>query len=379
MAGQPLGIGIVGVGALSIRGIVPHLTQPDVASAVRVVALCDQVLDRARAVGDQFGIGKVYGSIDELLTDDTVEAVSIASPIGLHYAHAKAALERGRHIHVNKTMTTTVVQADELVELAASRGLQIVASPGEALRPNVIETRRLIRDGAIGRLAWAICGAAFENYHEGEVERSGSVGGPIDPTWYFRSPGGGPMYDMTVYALHQLTAVLGPAQRVTGMSGVRVPVRTFMGRTVPTEAPDNSALLVDFGDSLFAVVYGVAAGSVGTQFGTATYFGTTGTVDGVLIDGKPFDFPGREHTLDAPIGDQDGLNRALPHVVGAHRSLPEAHVFEDIMQLVDAVRERATSTVSDDHARHVIEIIESGYRAADTGETQHLMTSFEFE
>ncbi|GAB4185439.1 MAG: hypothetical protein Fur005_47890 [Roseiflexaceae bacterium] len=40
----------------------------------------------------------------------------------------------------------------------------------------------------------------------------------VDPSWYFRKPGGGPLYDMTVYSLHGLTGVLGPAKRVTAMS-----------------------------------------------------------------------------------------------------------------------------------------------------------------
>ena len=45
----------------------------------------------------------------------------------------------------------------------------------------------------------------------------------VNPSWYWRKPGGGPLYDMTVYALHTLTGVLGPARRVTAMSGVRIP------------------------------------------------------------------------------------------------------------------------------------------------------------
>jgi hypothetical protein len=71
-------------------------------------------------------------------------------------------------------------------------------------------TFELIEAGAIGRLTWVICGAASGRYHEEEPERASTSGGTIDPSWYFRKPGGGPMYDMTVYALHSLTGVLGP-------------------------------------------------------------------------------------------------------------------------------------------------------------------------
>ena len=63
----------------------------------------------------------------------------------------------------------------------------------------------------LGTLAWAACGAAFGTYHEKESVRQGDDPlSNIDPSWYFRKPGGGPLYDMTVYGLHALTGILGP-------------------------------------------------------------------------------------------------------------------------------------------------------------------------
>ncbi|HXI82385.1 MAG TPA: Gfo/Idh/MocA family oxidoreductase [Verrucomicrobiae bacterium] len=375
---RPLRLGVVGVGALSLRGILPHLAEPDVADRVVLAAVADPVIDRARAAADRYGVPAAYASLDELLGAADVDLVTIVSPIGLHFEHARAVLRAGKHVHINKTMTTTVAEADELIGLAAAGGLRIVASPGEVLRPHVTRTRELIAEGAIGRVTWAMCGAAFGRYHEEETERTGVAGGAIDPSWYFRKPGGGPMYDMTVYALHQLTSVLGPARRVTAQSAVRVPERRFLDRTVRTEADDNTVLLVDFGDGLVAVAYGMAAGAPNEQFGIGIYYGTEGSIDGLRLDGEPFDFTGRADTLDAPLGDQDALNRLLPHVVGAHREIGEAHVFEDIMQLVDWVRDDRPSPVTAEHARHVVDIIESGYRAAATGLTQDLRTTFRF-
>jgi predicted dehydrogenase len=379
VAAEPLRIGVVGIGALALRGIVPHLTQPDVADRVVVTALCDPVLDRARVAAERYGIAGVFADIQELLAADVVDAVTIASPIGLHYAHCRLALEAGKHVHVNKTMTTTVEEADALIELARAGALGLVPSPGEVLRPQVSRTRELIREGAIGDVAWAICGGAFERYHEAdEPERLDAPGGaPIDPSWYFRKPGGGPMYDITAYALHQLTSVLGPANRVSALSAVRIAEREFLGKRIATEAHDNTLALLDFGDGLCAVAFGTAAGAVSEQFGAGVYFGTRGTIDGVLLNGEPFDFPGRELTCDAPVSDWDAQMRVLPHVVGSHRGLPEPHVFEDIMQLVDWVRDGVPTPVSAEHARHVIDIIESAYRAEETGITQRLSTTFE--
>ncbi len=357
----PLRIGVIGVGALTLRGILPHLSQDDVKDRVRLAALCDPVRERAQAAAAQYGVPHAFASVDEMLAEAEIDAVTVASPIGLHYAHCRAALEAGKHVHANKTMTTAVGEADELIALAEEHDLRIVASPGEVLRTHVPRTRELIESGAIGVLSWALCGSAFGEYHEDEPERRAAPGGtPIDPAWYFRKPGGGPMYDMTVYGLHQLTSILGPAQAVIALSGIRVREREFLGGRIATEADDNTILVLDFGDGLFAVAYGTAAGRHSDQFAAGLYFGTRGTIDGVLLNGEPF----------TEMGD-------LPHVVGNHRGMDESHVFEDIMQLVDWVLDGTPTPVTAEHARHVIDIIESGYRSAETGARQELTTSFD--
>lgn len=366
---MPVRIGVVGAGTISQRGVLPHLSQEDVADRVRLQAVCDPVPGRAQAAAERFGVRQAFAEYDDLLANGDVDAVVIASPIGLHYEQGRQALDAGKHVHFNKTMTTTVAEATDLIDRAAAAGLRIVASPGEVLRPQNQAVRRLIAEGAIGELCWAACGAAFGTYHEDEPERM--TDDAINPSWYFRKPGGGPLYDMTVYALHGLTTVLGPARRVTAMSGVRLAERVFAGRPVPCEADDNTMILIDFGGNVFAFAYGTAAGSVTTGF-SGSYFGTTGSITGALLNGRPIDYPGRELADSHPSGRQ----WLLPHVVGPHREIGEQHVFEDIMQLVDWIRDGIPSPVTAEQARHVIDIIESAYRAAETGTTQELTTTF---
>jgi len=357
-----------------VRGILPHLTQADVSASVRVQAVCDPAPGRAEEAARRFSIPASFTSVDELLDRGEVDAVTIVSPIGLHYEHGLQSLRAGKHVHFNKTMTTTVAEATELIELARERDLRIVASPGEVLRPHNRRIRELIAEGAIGTLAWAICGASSGTYHEDESEREQPLGAqPVDPSWYYLKPGGGPLYDMTVYSLHALTSVLGPVRRVTALSGVRVAERQFKGRSVATEADDSTILALDFGDNLFAVAYGTPAAETASFF--PSYFGTTGRITDDLLNGEPFDYPGRELTRGAP-ELWARISWALPHVTGVHREIDEHHVFEDIMQLVDWVVEGRPSAVTPEHARHVIDIIESGYRAAETGETQAISTIF---
>ena len=99
-----LRIGVVGTGSISVRGILPHLTMEDVQDRVRVTAVCDPVFERAQAAAERFGVPHAYPDMGELLASGQVDAVSIASPIGLHYEQGKLAIEHGVHIHFNKSM-----------------------------------------------------------------------------------------------------------------------------------------------------------------------------------------------------------------------------------------------------------------------------------
>lgn len=366
-----LRMGIVGAGSISIRGILPHLTQEDVKKRVEVTAICDPFPERAKAVAAKFGVPSAFENYEDLLASGTIDAVTIASPIGFHYQQGKMAIAKDIPVHFNKTMTTSVKEADELIELAKQKGVKLVASPGEMLRPLYQKIRHLILEGALGTLTWAVAGAAFGRYHEEESVRQGDdILSNVNPAWYFRSPGGGPLYDMTVYGLHVLTGILGSVKRVTALSGIRIPEREFQGKMLPCDMDDNTLILLDFGNALYGLVYGVAAGEFSKQHvGQPRIFGTKGVIVGNTINGQPIDFPGREP--DNPDSDYN----ILPHVVGVHCLMEECHVFEDIMQLVDWILDDIPTIVTAEHARHVIEIIEASYRAAKTGQTQTLITT----
>lgn len=370
---EPVRLGVVGAGSIALRCHLPHLTMDDVSDRVRITAICDPVLERAQAAADKYGIPGAYSSLEEMLAAGDVDAVSLCSPIGVHYEQGLLAIEHGVHVHFNKTMTTSVAEADTLIDRAREKGVKLVASPGEMLRPQHLKIRELLQEKSIGTLAWVATGAAFDTYHQDEDSVRGGDDPltNINPAWYFRRPGGGPLYDMAVYGLHAVTGILGPARAVTAFSGVRIPEREFRGELLPTDMDDNSFLVLDFGNSLFAFVYGAAAGALPIE-GRAMFFGTEGVINGTSINGTPIEYPGVE--LDTEFGLKAAT--ALPHVTGAHRGMPEAHVFEDVMQLVDLILDGTPTAASPEHARHVIDIIERAYVSAETGMAQKLTTTF---
>jgi len=360
--GQRVGFGVVGAGAIGIRGALRHLSQEDVQDRVHLAAVCDPVPGRAEAAARKYGVAAHYLTYEELLADPGVDAVTLCSPIGLHYQQGLAAIEAGKHIHFNKTMTTMVDEATEVMERAQKAGVQIVASPGMMMYPHNRRMRKLVLEGALGKLSWAITGttAGSGKYHLNEEFRTGEdILTSVDPSWYFKKPGGGPQYDVTVYCLHILTGVLGPAKHVTAMSGIAIPMREHLGKQIVTEMDDQTIMMLDFGDTLFAIVYATVAGGLTRGFFPNLY-GTEGSIVGLMHGEQALQIEGEYPK----------------HVTGAHCKMAESHVFEDMIELVDLIRDGTTPMGTTEHARHVIDIIESAYRSAETGQTQTLRTTF---
>ncbi|MBN1402763.1 MAG: Gfo/Idh/MocA family oxidoreductase [Anaerolineae bacterium] len=367
---HPLKLGLAGCGSVSQRGLLPNLTQEDTRQMALLHAVMDPVPGRAEATAAKFGAPLWFEDYDALLASD-IDAVVIASPIGVHYEQAIKAVAAGKHLHLNKTMTTTKAEADEVIEAAARAGLVIVASPGNCRTAPFRRMREIIAAGEIGRVYWAETGTAGAG-HEFESFRAGDdVLSNVNPAWYYQRPGGGPMYDMCVYALHNITAVLGPAQRVTGFSGIGLPEREFKGERIQVEMDDNTHLVLDFGDDVYCLVFGTNSFSGPARAFASAYF--SGSAGAMLMDRQGL----QVWTRSAPEGRSEELGRDMPFVTGPHLELPERHVYADIMHMVDCVRNDKPPVVTAEHARHVIEIIELGYQAATSGQTQTLTTSFE--
>lgn len=366
MERKPLGMGVVGAGSIGIRAALQHFSYDDIHDRVILASVCDPVPGRAAAAAAKYGVGTHYESYEDLLTDESVDLVTICSPIGLHYEQGLLAIEAGKHIHFNKTMTVTADEALDLIARAERAGIKIVASPGQMSKPAMREVRRRIQSGELGQLAWAMTGAAFGDYHEHEGLRQGTdVLSNINPAWYWRKPGGGPLYDMTVYGLHALTGVLGSVKRVTAMSANAVKEREYRGEMYPCDADDNTLMVLDFGGGVFAFVYGVFAGSLPDSWNPC-YFGTKGKIVGTVHNGEP-------------IVAGSGIHEMGAHVTGVHANIEENHVFEDMMQLVDWILDDDKQPIATaEHAAHVIEVIEAALRSSETGQAQQLKTSFEF-
>jgi predicted dehydrogenase len=114
--------------------------------------LCEMNPERVAKFSERYPGVRTSSDLDEALADPTVDAVSIATPPATHHALVKRALEARKHVLVEKPLATCVSQAEELVELAASRGLTLMPGHTFLYSPAVNKVRELIDSGELGEI-----------------------------------------------------------------------------------------------------------------------------------------------------------------------------------------------------------------------------------
>ena len=117
----------------------------------RVVICEENPARRQRGLRENPGVSAA-DSFAQVLADPAIAAVALATPVGTHYAMAKAALEAGKHVLAEKPLATRSAEADELVKLAAARGRILMVDHTFVYHPAVQHIRGLIQQGALGKL-----------------------------------------------------------------------------------------------------------------------------------------------------------------------------------------------------------------------------------
>lgn len=145
--------------------------------------------------------GKVYGSYQEMIESDEIDAVYIPLPPALHYRWAKYALEQGKHVLVEKPATVNCTQTKELVELAEERGLALHENYMFVYHNQLEEINQLINSGAIGNVKLYKISFGFPRRSANDFR-------------YNKELGGGALLDAGGYTLRYASFLLGDTAKV---------------------------------------------------------------------------------------------------------------------------------------------------------------------
>ncbi len=138
---------VIGVGSMGRNHARVYRETP----GVELVGVLDANAGTAERVGASFSV-PAFSQLDELLNQTKPDLVSLAVPTAKHFDVAMALLEKGIHVLVEKPITRTVDQGQQLVDSAAQKGLVLAVGHIERFNPVVVELRRRLREGMAGRI-----------------------------------------------------------------------------------------------------------------------------------------------------------------------------------------------------------------------------------
>jgi predicted dehydrogenase len=143
-----LGIAIVGTGYWGVNHVRVFTELPQ----VRAVTLVDLRPERLEEVGKRFPGVTLFTGIEDALRSENVDAVVVCTPATTHYEVARRCLEAGKHVLVEKPITTRVTEAEELNKLAEATGLTLMVGHTFIYNPGVRKVKNYIQQGAVGQI-----------------------------------------------------------------------------------------------------------------------------------------------------------------------------------------------------------------------------------
>lgn len=348
---EPVSIGIIGCGSVMQHAYFPLLVNEIARGRAAPPKVCDLEADRLAEVQDQYRVSGATQDSDEIITDDSLDVVVILTSMAEHGRLAERALRAGRHVLVEKPISTDLDEAARLVELERAGPNHLVCAPHVLLSPDYQSMARVLQSGVVGRPLLARARYGWN--------------GPDWGQWFY-APGGGPLFDLGVYNVTTLTGLLGPCRAVTAMATLTRPTRVVDGEEIEVRTDDTFQLILELGH---AREHSVLA-TVTTAFGMQQYLGPAVEVYG--LDG----------TVQL-LGDDwapDGL-QLWQNSVGAWQTYPSRSRYwpwtDGLRHLIDCVRTGQRPYTRPDHAFHVLEIMLRAMDAAATGTTQKVTSSFE--
>jgi len=357
-------VAVVGCGNFADWQYFPNIS--GVANA-ECVAACDIIPERAKAAAEKWNIPNWYPNVYELIEKCDFDIAIDAASIPAHHEINMAVLKAGKHLISQKPAALTVEDMTEQIEQAKKSKVLFTAVPIHAMRPDILRAKQLIQDGAIGDVLLIKCvsthgGPEYFQYRD------------ADPTWFFE-PGAGALYDMGVHALHQVTAIMGPAKRVSCMVTIGMKERVvrsglYDGKKIKTDKiPDHYFICLDFGnDKIGFVDTGFCQRA--TRSVPLEIFGSLGAIS--------FDPPGTvwgdpKLYVDSPERGFRGWVEQESWVNPPKRIKNQCCCLTD---LIDALENNITPLLTPEHARHVIEIMCAIPKAIETGGCIELKTTF---
>ena len=171
---QPIRWGVLGAANIALKKVIPGMKKCRY-SVVAAIASRDG--ERARRAANETGVPKSYGSYEELLADEEIDAIYNPLPNHLHVPWTKKAAESGKHVLCEKPLALTAGEAEELVGVRDKTGVKIGEAFMVRTHPQWLRAREIVRSGAIGELRSILSVFSYFNRDPKNIRNIAEIGG----------------------------------------------------------------------------------------------------------------------------------------------------------------------------------------------------------
>lgn len=185
-------------GVLGTAGIAKGCTIPgmQLAENCELCAIAGRSIEKAEQFKNEFGFEKAYGTYEELLADEDIQAVYIPLPNELHYEWVMKAIEAGKNVLCEKPLAPTKKQVEELFAAAKEKGVILMEAFAYLHTPYVAAVKAEVDSGAIGDIKYIETAFLTSDYDISNIRMR-------------RETYGGSLYDLGCYCTSMITWLLG--------------------------------------------------------------------------------------------------------------------------------------------------------------------------
>ena len=165
--------GIIGCSRIAKRSVIPAITKSEFAE---IEMIGSRSIDKAKTFSNEFNCKK-YGTYEDVISDDSVDAVYISTPIGTHEEWAIKAASAGKHILCEKSSTTSFESAKKMTEHSKQNNVRILEGFVFRFHPQHQKVKELIGNNKIGDLVSFNGSFGFPAFPEGDIRYDSKLGG----------------------------------------------------------------------------------------------------------------------------------------------------------------------------------------------------------
>ena len=331
MTGARIGVAMLGAGFIAEY----HLAGLAAAGAADVRVVISRTRDKAAALAKRFAIPQAETDVSAAFARSDVDAVIIATPDETHESIAVAAAEAGKAILLQKPMAGSVAGAERIIAVTAQRGIDLQVSFMHRFFDEVEAARRLLEDGAIGR----VLAARIRN----------ATPGPDWQAWFFRKAcvPHGVVDQLGVHGIDLVEQLLGRIERVSAQAWTALPRRRLRdGTPVDVETVDNASARYTLADGTLVTHEMSMTEAAGCDRFRMEIYGEHGTLwlrseRGRLAVAIPERYGNGWHIPDLPLSPPGarqhaawlaGLSGEAPRLDTAYDALHGMRVVEAVMR-----------------------------------------------